>query len=182
MFHDKNRLEATSVLSSFLSGVMSPGFGPLYHMICLRKHTVFCAPLILFLQDLSITRACKRWQRLGGIRSVPWGSSWLCFAEMLWIGPLKRLSSGWPAVIKSSPNGCNDAAVGSLHRCLILQLVRVFSLLLSTALHLNKQRSCDSLRSILEWYAFEKGSVSSFLKSVACILKLCDVQSLSWVK
>lgn len=102
-----------------------------------------------FLQDLSIMRACKWWRSLWGIRSVPWGSPWLCFAEMLWIGPLKRLSSGWPAAIKSSPNGCNDAAVGSLYLCLILQLVTVFSLLLSTALHLNQQRFCDSLRSIL---------------------------------
>lgn len=70
------------------------------------------------------------------------------FSEMLWIGLLKRLSSGWPAAIKSSPNGCNDAAAGSLRRCLILQLVTVFSLLLSTASHLNKQRFCDSLRRI----------------------------------
>lgn len=64
---------------------------------------------------------------------------------MSWIGPLKRLSSGWPAAIKSSPTGCNDAAAGSLYLCLILQFAAVFSLLLSTALHLNQRRFSESL-------------------------------------
>lgn len=102
-----------------------------------------------FLQDQSIMRACKRWQSLWGIRSIPWGSPWLCFAEMLCIGLLKRLSTGWPAAIKSSPNGCNDATVGSLYLSLKQQLITVFSLLHSTALHLNQPRFCDSLLGIL---------------------------------
>lgn len=104
-----------------------------------------------FLQDLSIMRACKRWQTLWGIRSVPWGSPWLCFAETLWIGLLKRLSSGWPAAIKSSPKGVMmqlwAASISAWYYSLCFFFF--FFLLLNTALHLNQQRFYDSLCSIL---------------------------------
>lgn len=99
---------------------------------------------------------------------------------MPWIGPLKRLSSGWPAAIKSSPTGRNDAAAGSLYLCLILQFDAVFSLLLSTALHLNRRRFSESLLK------FERrtGCNDVHLKRIqflfrgASIPKLSDVLSL----
>lgn len=60
------------------------------HDLLEKAHSVPRPPWSFFLQDLSITRACKRWRSLRGIRSVPWGSPWLCFAEMLWIGAAKE--------------------------------------------------------------------------------------------
>lgn len=46
---------------------------------------------------------------------------------MLWIGQLKRLKSAWLAAIKSSQTGYRHAADGWLYRCLIQQIIVIFS-------------------------------------------------------
>lgn len=106
----------SNIPSSFIVSECSEpgGFSWHYHMICSEKHTAFRAFSSFPAVFLSITRSCKRSHPLYQIRAslVPWGPPWLCFAEMRWIGQLKRLSSGWPAAIKSSPAGYKDAAEG----------------------------------------------------------------------
>lgn len=84
---------------------------------------------------------------------IPWGPPWLCFSEMQWIGQLKRLSSVWPAAIKSSPTGYWDVAEGRLYLCLIQQFIVIFfppSLLSSAALSLNSlQNVCSLIATVL---------------------------------
>lgn len=115
-------------------------------------------------------KSCKGSQRPSQIRTspVPWGPPWLCFSEKHWIGELKRLSSGWPADVKSSQTGYNDAAGGRLHPRLILQFVIMFSFAVKCSLHLNP---C-STKPLVENYLLLVAFLQFMFEKIACFTLL----------
>lgn len=117
-----------------------------------------------------------------GTSPVPWGPPWLCFSEMRWIGQLKRLSSGWPAAIKSSPTGYRDAAEGRLYPALIQQFIVIFSPF--AVIHSLVPKSVIHCKmfvpSLPPYFAFEKMFLSPS-KINGAFIHFCDVLSLSLV-
>ncbi len=100
---------------------------------------------------------------------------------MRWIGQLKRLSSGWPAAIKSSPTGYRDATEGRLYLCLIQQFIVIFFSLLSSAdFRLNLQFSAKCLFLACRCALHLKGCSLLPRKEMAQVLiHFCEVLRLS---
>lgn len=132
-------------------------------MIRSGKHSVFC---LLWSLYWLIRKSCKRSPPIKGQRlSCPLRPSLAIFfssPKMQWIGQLKRLSSGWPIAVKSSPAGCRDAAGGRLH----LRLIQRFIVIIFLCCHAQALNLSGLIAKCLlpTWTCFSHSNVrSSFL-------------------